>query len=126
MSAASDSVVSPRESDTTMPNEVDADRATALNVARRIERRAIVPGVAVAIGALWQFVFATCLCGHFSGRALPLNLMLTAVTVWQTHHGRDARTAVRATLVLTCLWAVLLLLKNLVDVLWVGHDPWFR
>lgn len=65
-----------------------------------------------------------CLCGHLDAMALTASVPTTALAWWGF-----ARPAARSGRVLAIAVAVLasaLLLKNLLDVGWYGHEPLFR
>jgi hypothetical protein len=75
--------------------------------------------------AMFGGLFFTCMCGHIAAPALLLT-GLAAVLAWFVFI-RDPSTASgnRGLAIIAVVIASLILVKNLADVLWFGHDPVF-
>ena len=67
-----------------------------------------------------------CICGHYPIEALPTS-SLGLVLAW-IPFARSARPRIgdKCLAIFFVLFASLIFIKNVGDVLWYGHDPWFQ
>lgn len=69
------------------------------------------------------YMLFPCICGHLSTKALPA-LIFTAAASWFVFYKDKHASEVQRTVEALCvICTTLLLLKNIADVLWLGHSP---
>jgi len=67
----------------------------------------------------------SCTCGHLGRFALPFSSLVLALAWWPFLFARDSRVVTRGLALIAVVSATMLLLKNVADVLWLGHQPVF-
>ncbi len=67
----------------------------------------------------------SCACGHLGSYALPFSSLVLALAWWPFLFARESRIVARGLAVIAVVAATMLSLKNVADVLWLGHQPVF-
>ena len=82
---------------------------------------------AVALGALILAILnpgiTVCACGYMDWVSLPGNFIAFALSWGAFMLGKDRRPLTRVLIVVACVMASIVLLKNFADILWIGHEP---
>lgn len=91
----------------------DVERMGALS--RTVGIMAILIGVG-------SYLLLSCACGHMERLSLIGSLPAFALAWVAFLMRKDSRPATRIVVALACLVTTIVLMKNLMDVLWLGHD----
>lgn len=65
----------------------------------------------------------TCACGHLDRVALVFTTLTSGLAWWAFVAAHEKRSVPRALIAVAVVAATLLWLKNVCDVLWLGHNP---
>jgi hypothetical protein len=86
---------------------------------RESPRRA---GIGLVVLLFLNVTFTTCACGHADWLSFPVNAFAFTVGWFLALKGRDSRLPSRFFAAAVCVLATVLFLKNVADILWLGHD----
>ncbi len=88
--------------------------------------RSLKPGTWAVFGLVISYLnmmMTTCMCGHMSRISLPGSVVGAAMAWFAFAAPNRANWPVRVLVMLSAALTMFILIKNLGDVLWWGHEP---